>query len=542
MRMTVVRAFALSLALLQAAPVAAQVAPDPGAERRIEADVVFLADDALEGRGTGQRGYDLAALYVQSRMQSIGLRPGGPEGQWLQPFKVARLGIAAEGATLSWTPAGGEPVIWRSGQEALFGIGREAGRFVQPGELVFVGFGIDAPELGMSDYAGLDVTGKIVVFLSGAPVGTDPAVAERLEAAKARTAEAQGAIATVTVNTTASASRYTDALLRRFAGRTETVWISPDGTPRRQAPGIRATAFLGDAAAEALFAGAARSYADIRREAADTGGRPAGFALPGQAMFEVHTRREDLQTANVVGMIEGSDPDLKAEYVIMTAHLDHLGLSGTGPDRINNGALDNAGGVASMLEAARMLAQAPPRRSVLVVALSAEEMGLIGSDYLARYPVAAGVVANVNLDMPILTYDFTDVVAFGAEHSTMGPLVAAAAQTEGVSLSPDPMPEQNVFTRSDHYSFVQAGIPSVMLATGYANGGEAAWGQFFANGYHKTNDDLSTPLNWSAAARFARVNAAIARAIADSERAPLWYEGNVYGDRFAPAAERAPAP
>jgi len=355
-------------------------------------------------------------------------------------------------------------------------------------------------------------------------------------------AAAHGAIGTVTVNTTASASRYTDALLRRFAGRTESLWVGPDGTPRRQAPGIRATAFLGDAAAETLFAGAPRAYADIRAEAAVAGGRPAGFALAGEAVFDVHTRRQDLPTANVIGMIEGSDPVLKAEYVIMTAHLDHLGISGSGADRINNGALDNAGGVAAMLEAARMLAQDPPRRSVLVVALSAEEMGLLGSDYLARFPVTDGVVANVNLDMPILTYDFTDVVAFGAEHSTMGPLVAAAAETESVSLSPDPMPEQNVFTRSDHYSFVQAGIPSVMLATGYANGGEAAWGRFFADGYHKPNDDLSTPFNWSAAARFARVNAAIARAIADSERAPLWYEGNPYGDRFAPDAARAPAP
>ncbi|HRJ65444.1 MAG TPA: hypothetical protein PLR59_14000, partial [Brevundimonas sp.] len=236
MRMTVVRAFALSVALLSAAPVAAQAVTDSGAEQRIEADVVFLADDALEGRGTGQRGYDLAALYVQSRMQAIGLRPGAAGGDWLQRFTVARLGIAAEGATLSWTPAGGEPVVWRSGQEALFGVGREAGRFVQPGQLVFVGFGIDAPELGMSDYADLDVAGKIVVFLSGAPAGTAPEVAERLEAAKARTAEARGAIGTVTVNTAASAGRYTDTLLRRFAGRTETVWVGPDGTPRRQAP------------------------------------------------------------------------------------------------------------------------------------------------------------------------------------------------------------------------------------------------------------------------------------------------------------------
>ncbi|MDP2765468.1 MAG: hypothetical protein Q8O54_11615, partial [Brevundimonas sp.] len=140
MKMTAARALALGFALLFAVPAAA----DPAAEARIEADVAFLADDALEGRGTGQRGYDLAALYVQTRMQAVGLRPGGPEGGWRQPFTVARIAIAEEGAALAWTPAGGEPVTWRNGQDALFGVGREAGRVVQPGGLVFVGFGIDA--------------------------------------------------------------------------------------------------------------------------------------------------------------------------------------------------------------------------------------------------------------------------------------------------------------------------------------------------------------------------------------------------------------
>ena len=526
-----VSALALSLALV-AGSASAQSARDPAAEARIHADVAFLADDALEGRDTGQRGYDIAAQYVQTRMQGMGLQPGA-NNSWRQPVTIARMGIAAEGATLNWTPAGGAPVVWTSGVDAVFGMGREAGHATTLAELVFVGFG------AQDDYAGHDVTGKIVVFLSGAPAGTSEDAARVLEASKARIAEGHGAIGAITVNTAASAVRYTDALLRRFANRTETVWVGPDG-PKRSAPGIRVTAFLNDAAAAALFAGAPKSYADIRAEAAS--GRPAGFALAGQASFDVHTRREDVQTSNVIGLIEGTDPVLKNEYVILTAHLDHIGISATGDDRINNGALDNAGGVATMLEAARSLVAAPPRRSVLVVALTAEEDGLVGSDYLARYPVVQNVVADVNLDMPILTYDFTDVVAFGAEHSTLGPLVAAAARTEGVTLSADPMPEQNIFTRSDHYSFVQAGVPSVMLATGYANGGEAAWGAFFANGYHQPADDLSGPLNWTAAARFARVNAAIARAIADADQRPLWYAGNPYGDRYAPEAEKAPAP
>ena len=184
--------------------------------------------------------------------------------------------------------------------------------------------------------------------------------------------------------------------------------------------------------------------------------------------------------------------------------------------------------------AARMLVASPPKRSILVVALTAEELGLLGSDYLAQYPVvpADQVVANVNLDMPILTYDFTDVVAFGAEHSTMGPLVASAAETEGLVLSPDPMPEQGVFTRSDHFSFVQQGVPAVFLKTGPGNGGLAADHSFRSTRYHRPNDDLSQTIDYAAGARFAAVNYAIARELADVPERPRWNKGDFFGAQF----------
>ncbi|MGA0544256.1 M20/M25/M40 family metallo-hydrolase [Brevundimonas sp. VNH65] len=525
----------LALAWGASSPVQAQTR-DAAAEARIQADVAFLADDALEGRGNGQRGYDLAALYVQSRMQAIGLKPGGVDGTWRQPFAVARIGVADDGATLTLRRPGGQTLVWSNGENALLGVGRRAGHETATMQLAFVGFG------AAEDYADLDVAGKAVVVLSGAPRGMAPDAAARLEADKTAVAEARGAIAVITVNTEASARRFTDALMKRMAGRTESAWVGADGLTRRANPGVAFTAFLGDAAAEALFQGADRSYAEIRRAAAAEDGRPSGFILSGEAIFDVHTRRDDLAVSNVIGRIEGTDPDLKAEHVVITAHLDHLGMTGSGEDRINNGALDNAGGVAAMLEAARALAASPPRRSVLVVALAAEEVGLIGSDYLARHPVVDDVAANVNLDMPVLTYGFSDVVAFGAEHSTMGPRVDAAARAQGVKLSPDPMPEQNVFTRSDHYSFVRAGVPSVMLATGYADGGEAAWGAFFAEKYHKHGDEIGANFDWDAAARFARINAAVIREVADADQRPLWYEGNTYGDRFAAGQPRAPAP
>ncbi|MBX3565709.1 MAG: M20/M25/M40 family metallo-hydrolase [Sphingomonas sp.] len=250
---------------------------------------------------------------------------------------------------------------------------------------------------------------------------------------------------------------------------------------------------------------------------------------------------------NVLGIIPGSDPALKNEYVVISAHLDHLGMGRPGGgDMIFNGAMDNASGVATMLEAARAFTTSgkPPRRSILFVALAAEEQGLVGSNFLARHPLIGDgkFVANVNLDMPILLYDFQDVVAFGAEHSTLGLIVAAAAAKMKVALSPDPVPAENLFVRSDHYSFVKQGIPSIFLVTGFQNGGEKAFKDFLKKHYHQPSDQIDLPFDWRAAARFAKINYLIAREIADADKAPMWYEGNVYGDRYAKNAPRAPKP
>lgn len=532
----------IALALALSSPVLAQNVET--AESRIRADVAFLADDAIEGRRSGERGYDLAALYVRTRMEAMGLVAGGPDGAWLQPMTLAAMRIAPEGAKVTWTPRGGAPVVWTHGTQLAVTPGVDAGHVTQSAELVFVGYGLDAPELGMNDYEGLDVRGKIVVVLAGVPTGLTGEPAAYLGDSKRRAAAARGAVGYITLPKSDQALSAFSRSVVGAARQTNRTWVGADGKPHVDATGMIVGASVGPESGEALFAGAPKSYAEIRAEAAGQGARPQGFPLAGSIAFDVHTVREDFRTANVVGRIQGSDPALNDEVVLLSAHLDHLGISETGEDRINNGALDNAGGVSIMLEAARSLAAAPPRRSVLVVALAAEEMGLIGSDFIARNPVVAAdkVVANVNLDMPILTYDFTDLVAFGSDHSTLGPLVDRAARAESLTLSPDPMPEQGVFTRSDHYSFVKAGVPSVMLATGYANGGEAQWNAFFANGYHRPADDLSMPFNWPAATRFARVNAAIARAIADADQRPLWYRGDVFGDRFAPGADKAPKP
>jgi Zn-dependent M28 family amino/carboxypeptidase len=248
----------------------------------------------------------------------------------------------------------------------------------------------------------------------------------------------------------------------------------------------------------------------------------------------------------VVGLLPGADPRLKSELVVVMAHLDHIGVkldTRPGEDKIYNGAIDNAAGVASLLEVARAFAHSerPPRRSMLFVAHTGEEIGLLGADYLATHPLmpSAEMVAAVNLDMPLLLYDFTDVVAYGADRSTLGRMIGGAAVTLSVKLSPDALTQENLFVRSDHYRFVLRGIPSVLMTTGQANGGKQAWARFLGSIYHSPRDDLAQPINWRAGARYAELNYRIARALADADGRPRWYRADYFGDRFAPGQQRA---
>jgi Zn-dependent M28 family amino/carboxypeptidase len=230
-------------------------------------------------------------------------------------------------------------------------------------------------------------------------------------------------------------------------------------------------------------------------------------------------------------------------------HLDHLGLrkdARPGEDRVYNGALDNAAGVATMIEAARAFVESGqrPRRSILFIANTGEEKGLLGADYFANHPTVpiSSIASVVDLDMPLLLYDFTDVIAFGADHSTLARTVARAAAQMDIALSPDPMPEQSIFTRSDHYQFVRQGVPAVFLATGFANGGAEKWRAFLNGDYHHVGDDLSQPIHWEQGARFARLNYLISRELADADQRPLWYRGDYFGNLFAAKAPRAERP
>lgn len=509
----------------------------PGAAAaRIKADIAWLADDAREGREAGTRGYDAAADYVANEFKAAGLAPG-VDGDWRQSVPLRSSTRDLDAARFTLDGAGGfqslehlsDYIIGRSMTEAAF----EAS-----GALVYAGYGVFAPSENYDDYAGLDVAGKIVVAFAGAPRGFSPEVGAHFGDAdtKLKTAAAKGAAGFISIQSVSESFPWAAAV--KFAKSPAMTWASADGRSGAGAPAIRATAFMNESGARKLFAGEAMDFFALRTAEA-AAGAPKGFALKKTARIAGAAVFADSASANIIGVIEGADPSLKDEVILLSAHLDHIGVDESGEpgeDAINNGALDNAAGVAVLIEAATMFkaARRAPRRTIAFAAVTAEEKGLIGSDYLARNPALAGktVVANVNLDMPVLLYDFTDVVAFGAERSSIGPVVEKAAASVGVTLSPDPLPEEGIFTRSDHYSFVKQGVPSVFLIIGFENGGEKIFRDFLATHYHSPTDDLNLPIRYDQAARFTRLNYAVARALADADEAPEWNSGDFFGETF----------
>ena len=534
------KVLAASVAAITTASAAfAQPLRDPAQSAdRVRAHVEFLASDLLEGREPGSKGYDIAANYVASQFAQLGLKPAGQDGTYFQTVPLVAFRPADQGAYVVRTEDGAAtPLVF--GEDVL--IGRNAGprNHKVSAPLVFAGWGVVAPEKKHDDYKGLNVKGKIVVVLGGGPPGFQ--TEERAYYGNARTkreaAAKAGAVGVIFVATPKDEARRPFAEGKRTWQAWSMTWRGPGGAAYDAAPAAPGLGSVSVKGAAKLFAGAPKTFAEVAAVADSAKGAVPRFALATGLDVTLRAEVKTIQSANVAGLIEGSDPQLKDEVVVLSAHLDHIGI--TAPlngDEINNGALDNAGGIATTLEVARAFRESgqAPKRSLLFLAVTAEEKGLLGAEYFARNPTVAGtLVANVNLDMPILTYDFLDVVAFGAERSTLAPTVQRAAQRVGVTLSPDPMPEEGLFTRSDHFRFVEVGVPSTFLMTGFQNGGEAKFRGFLKDCYHKPCDDLSQGIDYAAGAKFARINYEIARELADAPARPQWNKGDFFGTRFA---------
>ena len=512
-------------------------APLPADQAAMKAHVMFLASDAMRGREAGSAEFDIAAQYVAAQFYAAGLRPGGDDSGYLQ--KVPLIGVKlADKGNFVWTPPGGKPQTLVFGEDFVPSANAKAETSLNA-SIVFVGYGIVAPDYKRDDYRGIDVKGKIVAFVAGAPSKYDGE--ERAffssPATKARIAAEHGAIGAVQIESPRGArGNFPVAALARSWDRERVTWSN--GKATGGAEGVPVLGTLSTGIAAKMFSGAKIGWDQVRKAADSDDAAFRPVALAGTLSVAIKTDTRPMPSSNVIGLLPGSDAKLKDEVVILSAHLDHIGVGApdkTG-DTINNGAEDNAIGIASLIEEAKRFVASgkPPRRTILFLAVTAEEKGLIGSDYFANNPTVPlkSIVADVNLDMPLITYPFEDMVVFGAQRSTLGPIVERAAGSVGVSMSPDPMPEQGIFVRSDHFRFVQKGIPSVFLWPGEKGPGKAAWDDFMANHYHQPSDDLSQPLDWAQGVRFVTVNYTIAREIADNDERPRWNKGDYFGTYF----------
>jgi hypothetical protein len=504
----------------------------------------FLASDQLEGRGTGARGYDVAAQYVASQLESIGIAPAGGAGTYFQPVPLRRLEIVPERSSLVVLSAQGTvKKLVRGVEYVTLGDATRVAVDVEA-ELVSVGFGITAPESGHDDYAGIDVQGKIVVQFFGAPKKFSNAVRAYYAdpATKMRNAVAHGAVGMIWVFPPEVAKEMPWDLCVGLANAPGYRWLDASGTPHDGFPELKTIAFVNRSGAEMLYAGAPQTLIDAV-DAADAD-HHSSHALATKARVHTETKHTAIASLNVVGVLQGSDASLRTEHVVYSAHLDHLGIGEpVDGDAIYNGAVDNASGVAAMLAIAKAYASLPvtPRRSILFVAPTAEEAGMLGSDYFARFPTVprASIVADVNIDgAPGLLYPVADVVPLGAEHSTLGAVAANAASDLGLAVSPDPMPEQSSFARSDNYSFVKAGIPSVCVIEGLKTrkpglDPAAVMRAWQMSKYHSPKDDMSQPLDFESAATTTKLNFLIGYAVAQAAMRPSWITGDFFAQRFA---------
>ncbi len=535
--------FAVLLAAAACAPPTADVPEIRG--EAVEAHVTYLSDDLFEGREAGKRGYELARRYVATQFSTMGLAPGNGD-EWYQrvPFKVAQV---LEGSREMAVTGNDANLVFGEIEEFTTGATLAGEDVSVTAPLVFVGYGVDIPQIERNDYESVDLNGKIAVVVHGAPKELGSEVRAFYKAGryhKAQQLEDRGAVGVIYLQHRIIGSE--GALVR--GARAERYWRTDEhGHPQYAFPGLEIEAHLLDAGARRLFANAPISFDEMVAAIDDETYEPMDLGLTATIRNRVVRRETD--SHNVIGLLQGSDPELRDEYVVLTAHLDGVGMGSEADDNIYNGFYDNASGIGTMLEVARALANQPvaPRRSILFIATTGEEKGLQGSDYFASNPTVPvdKIVANINMDMVMFLWPAKDVVGFGAEHSTLVDVLDQAAAATGLERSPDPFPERGYFTRSDQFPFVQQGIPAVFLATGFrtdepGTDPEALYNHFMATHYHNATDDRNLRFHTASAGKVAMVNYRMTLAIANADERPRWAKGDFFGELYGSELTRAP--
>jgi hypothetical protein len=508
----------------------------------IRAHMEILAADDMQGREAGTPGFRKAADYVAAEFRGIGLLPLGDDHSYFQNIDFFETRLRPDSARLVLHATDGDIELqFRDDFIRSGGYGEPDETLAAP--LVFAGHGIVAPEYAHDDFAGIDVAGKIMVLLSGAPpqFATNQRAFYSSGRGKDANAVERGAVGVITIRTPVDQARRPWERFLPGIGTPGMRWLDRDGMPFEGYAGLRGDATLSQAGAEKLFAAAGRDLRDTFDKHA--AGQTGSFEFDLSATLARKSLQRSVKSANVIGLLKGSDPALVKEYIVYTAHLDHIGIrEGENGDDLHNGAYDNAAGVAAIIEIAAGMAllETAPRRSIIFAAVTGEEKGLQGSSYLAKNPPvpAKAMVANINIDMPYLGFPVADIEAFGAEHSTLLAAITAATAKTGMQLTPDPMPEEVRFVRSDQFSLVKEGIPAIAFKAGSkssdpADDGAALLKDFLQNHYHRPSDDLSLPFSPEGAEKFVRTALLLGLEIAAMDERPRWNAGDFFGDRFA---------
>ncbi len=493
------------------------------------AHIQFLADDRMEGRDTGSPEHREAADYVAAAFKRAGLKPAGTKG-YFQPVNFVSRRVQENECSLALVRNGQSETV-ALGDEAYFSMRiAHAPRVEAP--LVFIGHGLVIPEAEHDDLAGQDLRGKVVVLLTGGLPHIPGPLKSHYQSHRWEALKRAGAIGVIQIQNPRGmdipwersklarfrpAMALADAELSENAGQQLAVTFNP-------------------ARAEKLFAGSGHTFAEILA-LADAGKPLPRFALPAAVRAQVKFESKKLVSQNVVGLLPGTDATLKNEYVVLSAHLDHVGVGQPiNGDGIYNGAMDNASGIATLIETALALQKTPLRRSVLFVAVTAEENGLLGSKYFAARPTvpANALVANINVDMFLPLFPLRSLIVQGLEESSLADDLQAAGQELRLQILSDPEPERNAFTRSDQYSFIQRGIPSASLKVGFTKSSpeHEILKRWRAERYHAPSDDLRQPIDFQAAADFNRAYLRIVQAVANRNERPQWKPDSFFR-RFA---------
>ena len=526
----------------------ARAASDPADEamsqirpEAMRADMRFLADDLLEGRGPGTRGHEIAARFVAARFEADGLEPAGDNGTYFQ-FIPFRLFHPDEKQTSLTLVRGGkeETLVFRRDFITYRQTTRKETSVEAP--VVYVGYGITAPDQAYDDYQGIDAKGKIVAFLYGAPAKFESTMRAHysFRTLKAANAVAHGAVGFFYLHTPDQEHIYSFADQMHEMAFSDFHWLNPDGIPGDDFEQLRGYSILSLDGVSKLLAGSGKTPEELFLAAKES--KTASFILPVTARIHVVDHTEDLRSPNVVARLRGSDPALRDEYVVLTAHSDHLGIGDpVDGDNIYNGAIDDASGTACLIEIAKAFSgMSPrPRRSILFVSTTAEEKGMLGSDYFAHYPTVPrdSIVADVDIDGEPGLWPMEDVILFGSGHSTLDLSAKEAARRMGLDVTADPWPEQGEFVRQDGYSFVRQGVPTIEPDVGIKSSDRQIrpreiaefWNDHI---YHTPKDDMKQKFDFEASVKYAQFNFLLGYLLAQNTERPAWNPGDFFGETY----------